>query len=386
MQKTVREIINMIDCGELHHNQSTQRTFIYADMSVQLNCGKTTRAGKVIYSILEEGIQLPAVYFWRNTDTGQLNIHDGKQRILSLYYFINGQTIGGNRICTYRHGKETVFQGLSEEDQNRLLDYKLDIVENSGNSYEEERSFYRINTNSVNLTPYECISGTRHGTFLTEFEAYVDKMSRSLDKVTPIGRGEQAYKFLLTMFGISNSKKALSNDKSNLLLSEELRKVRSNPFEPKTYRFDEIIGLFNELMRSVKGLKDERALSIADYVVRNNYDADKVVYYYKSCMKKINDISSWDMATHKTFIDAYIIDHLELDPQRYFSKDVKDALYAKLPRCAHIDDDGNHCGETSYSKLEVDHVVPWSKGGKTTLDNARLLCKSHNASKGNRED
>lgn len=386
MQKTVREIIEMIDRGELHHNQSTQRKFVYADMPVQLNCGKTTKAGSLIYSILEEGIQLPAVYFWKNTDTDQLNIHDGKQRILSLYYFINCQTIGGNRICTYRNGKETLFNGLSEEDQNRLLDYKLDIVERTGNSYEEERSFYLINTNSVNLTNYECVSGMLHGTFLTEFESYVDKMSRNLDKVNPVGRGEQAYKFLLTMFNISDSKKAISNDKSILLLSDELRKVRNNPFEPKAYRFDEVIKLFNELMRSVKGLKDDRALSVASYVIGNGYDADKVVYYYKSCTKRINDIASWDMATHKTFVDAYIIDHIELDPQRYFSKDIKDQLYAKSPRCAHIDDDGNHCDETSYSKLEVDHIVPWSKGGRTNIDNARLLCKSHNASKGNRED
>ena len=381
MEKTVREIIEMIDNGELHYNQSTQRKFVYADMPVQLNCGKTTKAGSLIYSILEEGIQLPAVYFWYNTDTNQLNIHDGKQRILSLYYFIKGQY-----ISTYRNDKETLFVGLSEEDQNRLLDYKLDIVERSGNSLEEERSFYLINTNSVNLTNYECVSGMLHGTFLTEFENYVDKMSKSLDKVNPVGRGEQAYKFLLTMFNISDSKKAISNDKSILLLSNELRKVRTHSFEPKSYRFDEILNLFNELLRVVKGLKEDRALSVANYIVQNDYDADKIVYYYKSCMKKINDIASWDMATHKTFINAYIIDHLELDPQRYFSKDIKDVLYSKAPRCAHIDDDGHHCDETSYSKLEVDHITPWSKGGRTSIDNARLLCKSHNASKGNRED
>ena len=389
MEKTVREIIEMIDNGELHYNQSTQRKFVYAGMLVQLNCGNTTtKAGSLIYSILEEGIQLPAVYFWYNTDTNQLNIHDGKQRILSLYYFIKGIKGQGitkdHPITTRRDGKETLFVGLSEEEQNRLLDYKLDIVERSGNSLEEERSFYLINTNSVNLTNYECVSGMLHGVFLTEFESYIDKMH--LDKVKPVGRGEQAYKFLLTMFNISDSKKAISNDKSILLLSNELRKVRNHPFEPTSYRFDEILNLFNELMRVVKGLKEDRALSVANYIVQNDYDADKIVYYYKSCMNKINDIAFWDVATHKTFINAYIIDDLKLDPQRYFSKDIKDTLYSKAPRCAHIDDNGHHCDEISYSKLEVDHIIPWSKGGRTVIDNARLLCKSHNASKGNRED
>ena len=189
MQKTVKEIIDMIDSGKLCYNQSTQRKFVYADIDAQLACGKTTKAGSLINAILEEDIQLPAVYFWQNTDTNQLNIHDGKQRILSLYYFIKGQRAGGNCISTYRNEKETLFTGLSAADQNKLLEYKLDIVIREGSNKEEERSFYLINTNSVNLTPYECVSGMLHGQFLTDFENYIDAKSKQLDKVKPIGRG-----------------------------------------------------------------------------------------------------------------------------------------------------------------------------------------------------
>ena len=45
MQKTVREIIDMINTGKLQYNQSTQRKFVYADMDAQLDCGKTTKSG-----------------------------------------------------------------------------------------------------------------------------------------------------------------------------------------------------------------------------------------------------------------------------------------------------------------------------------------------------
>ena len=95
MQKTVREIMevreimDMIRNGQLHYNQSTQRKFVYADMpAANFTQGSTTKSGSLLNSILEQNIQLPALYFWYNTDTNQLNIHDGKQRLLSIYYFI----------------------------------------------------------------------------------------------------------------------------------------------------------------------------------------------------------------------------------------------------------------------------------------------------------
>ncbi len=38
--------------------------------------------------------------------------------------------------------------------------------------------------------------------------------------------------------------------------------------------------------------------------------------------------------------------------------------------------DGSVCGATA--RIEIDHVVPRGKGGPSTVDNCRLLCKGHN--------
>ena len=383
MQKTVREIIDMINTGKLQYNQSTQRKFVYADMDAQLDCGKTTKSGSLIHSILEYDIQLPAVYFWHNTDTGHLNIHDGIQRLLSLYYFINPTP--SINFTTIRNGKAMNFSALSSADQEKLLNYTFDIVERTGTSEEEEKSFYLINTNSVNLTSYECLSGMLHGTFLTQFENFVEHAAKTMDQVKPIGRGEQAYKLLLTMFDLCDSKKATSNDKSMLLLCDRIRPLRDNWFDPKSFSFDEILQVFNEFSRVTK-VKEDRALAVAAYIVRKNYEADDVINLYRKSMKGINDIGSWDIDTHKTFIDYFVQNgySASLDPKRNFDKEIKDQLYARSNCCAHIDDNGNHCTETNYSKLEVDHITPWSKGGRTILANAQLLCKHHNTSKGNR--
>jgi 5-methylcytosine-specific restriction endonuclease McrA len=36
----------------------------------------------------------------------------------------------------------------------------------------------------------------------------------------------------------------------------------------------------------------------------------------------------------------------------------------------------------AWSDYEADHIVPHAKGGQTNLDNAQLLCSTHNKQKG----
>ena len=45
----------------------------------------------------------------------------------------------------------------------------------------------------------------------------------------------------------------------------------------------------------------------------------------------------------------------------------------------------SHCGRYgTMSTMEADHVVPYSKGGKTDYSNLQILCRPCNRSKGNR--
>lgn len=42
------------------------------------------------------------------------------------------------------------------------------------------------------------------------------------------------------------------------------------------------------------------------------------------------------------------------------------------------------CGKYhTIEEMEGDHIVAWSKGGKTTIDNLQMLCKKCNREKGN---
>jgi 5-methylcytosine-specific restriction endonuclease McrA len=45
-------------------------------------------------------------------------------------------------------------------------------------------------------------------------------------------------------------------------------------------------------------------------------------------------------------------------------------------RCAYVSADGHRCGETF--RLELDHITPLAKGGTSTPENLRVLCRAHN--------
>jgi hypothetical protein len=67
---------------------------------------------------------------------------------------------------------------------------------------------------------------------------------------------------------------------------------------------------------------------------------------------------------------------------RNFSRKAKPIAFAKANRqCEHIHINGKRC--TSRFQLQFDHIISFSKGGKSDLDNAQVLCRVHNAYKSN---
>ena len=80
---------------------------------------------------------------------------------------------------------------------------------------------------------------------------------------------------------------------------------------------------------------------------------------------------------------------------RVFDEATKKSVYAKqtheaegkgmsnCPLCA-LGHDANKGKVWKMTEMDADHVAAWSKGGKTTVKNCQLLCKTHNRAKGNR--
>ena len=360
----------MSDIGIFHYDQSNKRNFIYFSINQKTEDGDITKAGNVIRSILQFDIQLPALYFW-DTGNGEFNIHDGKQRILSIYYFL--KPTSKINVVTRLFGREITKEGLTKEQEEKLLNYKFDVVVKQGNNEEEESSFYLINTNSVPLTDYESLRGMFHGTWIYEFEQYLEAKSKVIDSIKKIGRGEQALQFLYNCFGLLGDKTAINKVRDNL------RTVRNHPFNSGEYKLDKIIEIYSEFIK-ITGVNSEKSILVANFITNKGWDKDIILDYYRRIMRNPNDVAKWKFETHRTAICKLIQDKIECDGKRLFSDDDKSSLYRRSQKCSEAD-----CLIKNYKELEVDHIEPWSKGGRTIIDNAKLLCKSHNASKGDED-
>jgi hypothetical protein len=63
--------------------------------------------------------------------------------------------------------------------------------------------------------------------------------------------------------------------------------------------------------------------------------------------------------------------------KRYVPRAVRRQVVARDgARCAFVGEDGRRCEETGF--LELDHVVPVSRGGRATVEKVRVLCRGHN--------
>ena len=64
---------------------------------------------------------------------------------------------------------------------------------------------------------------------------------------------------------------------------------------------------------------------------------------------------------------------------RAFPEAVKRAIYIEQSGiCA-------HCGDQfEYNQMQADHIIPWSKGGRSIRENCQMLCVKCNNSKSNK--
>ena len=355
--------------GKLTIQPEYQRNYIYAD-------GKKDVA--VIESILK-GYPLGLIYFYKEGDD-KLEILDGQQRITSIGRFVTDKF-----AVKDEDGNEQIFGNMAKDKKAKILETKLLIYECEGEESEITEWFKTINIVGVPLNNQELLNAVNFGPFVNLCkEEFSNKQNSNIQKWSAYIKGSADRQDFLERALDWVSRGNIDGYMTRHRKNEDITEL-------KTYFnsvIDWISGVFIDVESEMCGLEWGRLYGA---YCKKSYNPKKVsaevqkLYgdpYVKS-RKGIFEFILGD-STDTKLLDVRVFD--EATKKSVYTKQTAVAEAKDKSNCPHcaIGHDANKSKIWSFGEMEADHVSAWSKGGKTSIKNCEMLCKTHNRAKGNR--
>lgn len=334
--------------GKLDVRPPYQREFVYKD-----------EQRDAVIDTVRKGYPLNIMY-WVKTGEDSYEILDGQQRTVSICTYLNSEF-----SINYRN-----FHGLTQEEKEDILNYELTIYICEGTEKEKLEWFRVVNIAGEKLTDQELRNTVYTGRWLTDAKRHFSKSSSPAKNLAgdfmsgnPLRQDylEQVLKWVA--------------DRDNTVIEGYMsdHQLDSNANDLWLY--------FNSVMRWAQTLfpvvrkKEMRKVEwgfLYNKYHEKQYDADELEELVSSLMKDVDVI-------RKQGIYYYVFDgderHLNI---RLFNDRQKREAYERQ--------DGTcvACQEKfDISQMEGDHIVPWSRGGKTVSENCQMLCVNCNRTKSN---
>jgi hypothetical protein len=305
------------------------------------------------------------MYWSKGTDpaTGDPSFEmlDGQQRSMSICEYIKGSfsvVVGGN---------PKNFDNLSGADQERLLDYQLMVYHCEGNEDEQLDWFEVINIAGLTLRPQELRNAVYTGLWLTDAKRYFSRESQGAHKLAKdyVTAGEVNRQDLL--------QKAIEwhGGKGDAAIKEymNLHRKDANANTIWTY-FKSVIDWAKLIFPTQR--KELRAVpwnSLYDKYSQTSLDAIVLEERVKALMAD-------EEVQKKSGIYTYVLtsDEHALGLRTFTDNQKREAYERQNGICP-------KCGDRfKLEEMDGDHIIPWSKQGRTTSDNCQMLCIRDNRS------
>lgn len=354
--------------GRLVIQPEYQRNYIYKD------CKKEVA---VIDSLLK-GYPLGLIYFTKVAED-KFEVLDGQQRITSFGRFVTDKfCITDNEIPQY-------FSGLAQNKKDIILNSKLTIYECTGAESEIKEWFKTINIAGIPLNEQELSNAIYSGSFVTKAKAeFSNSQNTNINKWSVYISGNiRRQDYLRTAL------EWVSKGNIDEYMSKHRRDNNIN--ELKAY-FEAVIDWVSTVFTSVE--KEMRGLPWGEYYEKyhtNPYEPKKVKeqlqkLYEDFYVKNKKGCYEYILGGCKDtrLLNIRIFD--EITKKTVYRKQTKEAQEKGTSNCplCRLGKDNNKSRIYEISEMEADHVTAWSKGGATDISNCKMLCKTHNESKGNR--
>ncbi len=421
-QMMVQDIINLYEKDKLVLSPGFQRDSVW-----------TIRDRQKLVDSIVRNYPIPSIFLYRQIEDGEIfyNVIDGKQRLESILMFVG--LIRGNRFEAKVHlpdsdEREWVdWQSLQKQKKQALITgYKLRTIEIEGDLSDIIDLFVRINSTGKALTGAE----KRHAQFYrSHFLKTAGKLANSF--VTYFRRGkilsagqisrmkhvELICELMLSIHqgDVINKKAALNRVmKAESLTERDIKRAKEKTARainrvkrmfPQLYRtrfcqvsdYYSLVMLIAQFEEGGLILTDRRRNQLAwDLLVAFSNGVDQVrilqkqakgtkpeqeTYreYLMSVLQATDEISQ---RRKRQEILRGLLESLfeRKDEKRTFSVEQRRLLWntSAARKCS-------VCGKPmTWDDFSIDHISPYSKGGRTKLENAALAHRACNSKKGNR--
>lgn len=421
--KTVTDLINLQENRQLNLNPSFQRDSVW----------KPLHRRRFISTILD-GYPVPSIFLYLD-DAGTYHVLDGKQRLETIFKFA--------KVSGVRREELAVKYRLAGEDEERWLDwrainkagkatafrsYRMQVVEVHGELSDIVELFVRINSTGTALTRAEVRNAKFYKKdFMRQARKLANKFRRYFEEAHVVSASqvirmkdvELVSELLASLAngGLINKKAAVDraidgegvNGNTIKRIVREftttmnlVRKIFPNLYATRFHNTSEFYSLFMvvyELQHQKLILAEKKRNGIAQSLLQkfsNGVDdvrerqkklkgarPDEMLY-----TRYLLSVQQGTDALSQRKIRAEVIHGLfsglfeRKDEQRTFSPEQRRLLWNS--------EDEQYCKNKGcrtklrWGDFHVDHKKAHSRGGKTSLDNAQLLCPRCNTSKGAR--
>ena len=329
--------------GKLDIRPPYQREFIYNDKQRDL-----------VINTLFKNFPLN-VFYWAVKEDSTYEVIDGQQRTISICQYINGDFAYQDRY----------FHNLQDDEQEKILKYKIMVYFCSGSNSEKLDWFKTINIAGAQLTDQELRNAVYSGTWVSDAKRYFSKsgcpaysIANDYMSGSPI---RQDY--------LETAIKWISED----AIEEYMGQNQETPTAINLWNYFQSViswvdaSYTNKRKKLMKGVPWGKLYNEFKNDTLNPIKIEKEIY------KLILD----DDVTNKKGIYSYVLTRNEKFLSiRAFTDAIKQKVYEmQKGLCLNCKE------EFPMSEMEADHITPWHAGGKTLEENCQLLCKKDNREK-----
>ena len=299
------------------------------------------------------------VMYWGVRDDGTYEVIDGQQRTISLAHYVKGKFSVDGRG----------FANLQDDERERILGYELHVYFCEGEASEKLAWFETINIAGERLTRQELLNAVFAGPWVSDAKRH---FSRPGGPAYAVGKDYVSGKpirqdYLETAIrwhkdegqSVKEHMAAHQHDPTATALWQHFRAV-----------IDRATALFPNYRREMKGV-DWGSL----YGVMSDESLDPA-----ELEKEVADLMRDEDVTSKKGIYPYVLtgDEHHLNVRAFSPAMRREAYERQGGKCA---DTGEAC---DIKDMHADHIIPWSKGGKTEGPNCRMVKGIVNLRKSNK--